>query len=229
MFRRALLMMGSRGWNSGRGRSSSTRLVLGISAGVLLAGGVALAASPPGGVRLRVEYSNAAAFPKRAAPSRELQQRRAVVRRVQAATKARFAIFRSPSSASTSTVPVSPATAMRYGANGALARKVDLPSIERGVWVVPGNDSMCIRVADVEGYGEGCTSLRAASDGHLWITLGAPSAAGGGPASRLLVGLAADGTDSVAVSSTSGTERVAVVDNVYAARVAAQPAVVVSP
>jgi len=90
------------------------------------------------------------------------------------------------------------------------------------IWVMPGNDAVCLQAADpAGGYAVSCETSTAADAGELIGTL-QPSLDGSGGA--FVYGLAPDGTDQATVTDADGSQvTVAVNDNVYAATTTGDP------
>jgi hypothetical protein len=114
------------------------------------------------------------------------------------------------------------------GANPELARSVPAPrsALSTGrIWVVPGDDAICLRVLDPsDGDGWVCATAADADSGQL---IGALRSSPDDTGPAFVHGLVPDGVDEVTVTGPDGsTTTLPVTDNVYATTLPATPATV---
>jgi hypothetical protein len=123
---------------------------------------------------------------------------------------AAFAILRRPATASDA-LPASmlPEQFIRiYGANAALARRVE--GLPQGVdaWLVPGNGSLCLVTNDGASCGPDATLIK----------YGLAAESGSGSGAQSVTGIVPDGVTSVTITLANGSRQdTTVVDNGYAA------------
>jgi hypothetical protein len=101
------------------------------------------------------------------------------------------------------------------GANPSLARRADLSVGKARIWIVPGNDAMCVIAVAGPSGGGGCASTEQALTGTFHrVTVSPDFGLPGGEA--LLYGLVPDGPDHVALVTAQGDVAVPVRDNAWA-------------
>jgi hypothetical protein len=86
------------------------------------------------------------------------------------------------------------------------AARAALPAGRGNVWVLPGDDTVCLAIPDpVDGFGIDCRDAASTATGELWVSLvGGPGQQAGDARVAVLV---PDGTDSVTAVEASGHRR----------------------
>lgn len=183
-------------------------LVALVAAFLGVAGAVMAAGDPGGQPTTTVAATEAATTPVAPVPSQGVDERQA----------AAFAILREPAAGAgglPSGVTDSPGVT-RVGGNAQLTRKATTSSGET-LYVTPGTEGLCLG----DGRQNTCGALDAAIGGYvIAVQLCGPGLAQG---QTRVIGLATNGVKSVELATTSGTQALAIADNVYAGVAAGTP------